>query len=79
MAKKLSIADVLLKLKARIAASSLRKVAAEIQVSPAYLSDVMRGRRDISHNLASKLRLRRTQVVVKTVTFEAMRPEKAAK
>jgi len=32
--------------------SSLRKVAGEMQLSPAYLSDILSGRRDISEYVA---------------------------
>jgi plasmid maintenance system antidote protein VapI len=41
-------------IKARIGKSSLRTVARELELSAAYLSDVVRGRRAVSDTIAYK-------------------------
>lgn len=70
MRKTITTDDVLNRLRERIAVSSLRKTALELGVSAPYLSDVMRGNRDVSTKLSKALGLRRSVVINKTVTFE---------
>lgn len=73
MTRALSVEDVKNRIWARTEGSSLRKVAKELGVSAAYLSDVMRGNRNISHKLAERLGFKMKVVVIKTVTFEELK------
>jgi hypothetical protein len=63
--------DVLEVIRARIAdADSLREVARQVEMSPAYLSDIKLGRRGISGEVAAKFGFERivtTEIVFKKV------------
>jgi hypothetical protein len=70
MANMITSEDILEIIGKRIKESSLRTVAKEIEVSPAYLSDVMRNRRSVSDTIAGKFGFER---IVKTeVVFRKM-------
>lgn len=73
MAKTYTPEEVLKSLAARIAKSSLRQTAVHYGVSAAYLSDVMRGKRDVSKKLSAALGLTRTVAVSKVITFERVK------
>ena len=73
MAKTITHQDVLDGLRKRIGSSTLRKVAVELDISAAYLSDIMNGKRDISHKLSKALGLQRKVVTNKVITFVRVR------
>jgi hypothetical protein len=52
MKKEYTQADVLAVIRQEIDESSLRKTAKRISVTPAYLSDIMRGNRQVSQTIA---------------------------
>jgi DNA-binding transcriptional regulator YdaS (Cro superfamily) len=52
MPKKFTQEDVLDEMRKVISVTSLRKTAGRLGISPAYLSDVLNGRRDVSDNMA---------------------------
>lgn len=71
MAKTFTAEEVLNVIGEKIKGSSLRKVAKEISVSPAYLSDIMKKRRDISDFIAAQFGFERT--VTRVVVFKFKR------
>lgn len=58
-------------LRARVGASSQKDVAANLNLSPQYLSDILQGRRGISANVAKSLGLRKET----TEVFWPINPE----
>lgn len=69
MAKELTQDDVLEAIRKETAKSSLRKVAIDIEVSAAFLSDVLRGRRDVSDKVAEAFGFIREVRITKQVVF----------
>ena len=70
MANTYTVDEVLKIVKVRIKGSSLRAVAKDMEISPAYLHDLVNKRRAISEAIAEKLgfeRIVKTEVVFKKV------------
>ncbi len=57
------------------AAGSQVKAAAELGISPAYLTDILYGRRAISSSVALKLGLERAMVFVKSKSLARLRTQ----
>jgi hypothetical protein len=55
--------EVIKEIESRVSRSSLRKVAASVGISPAYLSDILRGNRDVSGPVAEMFGFSREVVV----------------
>ena len=67
MPRKLTEEDVLKEIRRVVTESSLRQTAGRLGISPAYLSDVLNGRRDISDAMAALFGFERE--VVTTISF----------
>lgn len=50
-------------------AGSQRQLAIKLKISPAFLSDMLLGRRAISETVAAKLGFKREVAYIKTITF----------
>ena len=66
MPRLLTDLDVIAEIRRVTALSSLRKVANEIGISAAYLSDVLRGNRGVTNTLASRFGFDR-KVISRTI------------
>jgi hypothetical protein len=70
MGKELTTEDVLKVIREDVEKSSLRKTATRIGISAAYLSDVLRGNRQVGEELAAHYGFNRTIKITKEVTFQ---------
>ena len=68
--------EVVNHIKLEIGKSTLRKVAKKINVSPAYLSDVVNGNRGVSENMAAAFGMIR--MVETKVTFKLIKKDSPA-
>ncbi len=67
--------DLLNQIRAQMVGKSMRDLAKEWDVSPAYLSDVLRGNRTIGPKLLTALGVRRVET---ETTFEPIRRRKVS-
>ena len=70
MGKELTTEDVLKVIREDVAKTSLRKTAIRLGISAAYLSDVLRGNRQVGEDLAACYGFSRTVKITKDVKFQ---------
>jgi hypothetical protein len=70
MAKELTTEDVLKVIREDVEKTSLRKTATRLGCSAAYLSDVLRGNRQVGEDLAAQYGFNRTVKITKEVKFQ---------